>query len=63
MKRVRFHWMGAYWSCAPLAWAALRAAVETEQPFDLHAMGCRELKCRPHGNIEKLRDVDRRTRE
>jgi len=63
MKRVHFRWMGAYWSCAQPTWAALLTAVEAEQPFDLYAMGCRELRCRPRGSVEKLCDVVIRTRE
>jgi len=56
-KRVYFRWMNAYWSATARQWAQLVHATETDQAFDLDAMGVRELKQRPKaGTVLRLRD-------
>ncbi len=53
---IHFHWMGAYWSCHEATWLQLQAAIESDQPFDLAALGIKELRSRPRRFV-KLRDV------
>lgn len=57
-RKVHFSWMGAYWSCTPEAWDTLQAAIAENKPFDLYALGARELRSRPAGARLALRDTE-----
>lgn len=60
---VHFRWMGAHWSIAAADWPRLQDTAAEQRPFNLHAFGARELRSRPRGAIEVLRDAEGRSRE
>lgn len=41
-----------------MGWEAIQKAIEASEGFDLNVLGARELRCRPTGLVDVLRDVD-----
>lgn len=52
---VYFKWMGAYWSCSKRTWERLKEAADNFQAIELDGQ-CTELKYRPSGIIEQLKE-------
>ncbi len=55
-RRIRFRWMGAYWSIRPGGWLRLNELASNYQPFDLAKLGAREIT-KPKGRVEQFAEA------
>lgn len=46
-RRIHFSWNNAYWSCTHEVWVQVQATFNNNEPLDLVALGCRQVKTKP----------------